>query len=118
MCLIWLLQCTLLGCIVTKPHTYISQKKSTSSCSTGLFFASPSNITTLVWLICPLYFKQHLRPPLMPNFLIPSSSPYSPIHRHLLSLQTLAHNAHCMLSVSSSKDGFTNYVHYCGPYMT
>lgn len=52
------------------------------------------------------------------NFLIPLSSPYSPIHRLLLTLHTLAHNAHCMLSVTYSKDGLINYVHYCDPYMT
>lgn len=68
MCLIWLLQCTLLGCIVTKLHTYIFQKKSTSLCSTGPFSASPSNITIPVWLIWPLYLKQRSWPPLTPTF--------------------------------------------------
>lgn len=68
MCLIWLLQCTLLGCIMTKLHTYISQKKSTCLCSTGPFSASPSNITIPMWLIWPLYLKQCLWLPLTPTF--------------------------------------------------
>lgn len=100
MCLIWLLQCTLLGCIVTKLHTYNFQKKSTSLCSTGPFSASPSNITIPVWLLWPVYLKQRLWAATDANFLIPLSSPYSPVHAccwhciHLLTMLTV-----CSLSL-------------------